>query len=242
LASFGNCWFLCTQTTRFFCTKILLVLHWLGDSRFSAQFMVKNVVCFSDIFHWKKWWKIQIFFTFSKLPFEFFTSNSQNSENVLSFSLPFSVEYVWKTNNIFHHKLCWKTWISQPVLAGILKKKLSWEAPFLYHWITDRREESWIFVRLTTGRNTAVVDHSWSPSFVTEAWGYDCVSHWIIVCMAEVWVRLTIGMVYTDPSSMEAHPLLIFPFALNWIMNWVHYNMTLLHWHKRIELKFATNL
>jgi hypothetical protein len=28
-----------------------ICLHWLGDSRFSAQFMVKNVVCFSDIFH-----------------------------------------------------------------------------------------------------------------------------------------------------------------------------------------------
>jgi hypothetical protein len=27
--------------------------HWLGDSSFSAQFTVKNVVCFSDIFHWK---------------------------------------------------------------------------------------------------------------------------------------------------------------------------------------------
>jgi hypothetical protein len=25
--------------------------HWLGDSNFSAQFTVKNVDCFSDIFH-----------------------------------------------------------------------------------------------------------------------------------------------------------------------------------------------
>jgi hypothetical protein len=25
--------------------------HWLGDPSFPAQFMVKNVVCFSDIFH-----------------------------------------------------------------------------------------------------------------------------------------------------------------------------------------------
>jgi hypothetical protein len=24
--------------------------HWLGDANFSAQFTVKNVVCFSDIF------------------------------------------------------------------------------------------------------------------------------------------------------------------------------------------------
>jgi hypothetical protein len=34
----------------------LSLTHWLGDSSFSAQFMVKNVVCFSNIFHWKKWW------------------------------------------------------------------------------------------------------------------------------------------------------------------------------------------
>jgi hypothetical protein len=27
--------------------------HWLGDSNFSAQFMVKNVICFSDIFQRK---------------------------------------------------------------------------------------------------------------------------------------------------------------------------------------------
>jgi hypothetical protein len=33
----------------------------------------------------------------------------------LSFSATFSVKNVWKTNNIFHHKLCWKTQISQPV-------------------------------------------------------------------------------------------------------------------------------
>jgi hypothetical protein len=50
--------------------------HWLGDSRFSAQFMVKNAVCFSDIFHWKKQWKIQVFFTFFELSLEFFTLNS----------------------------------------------------------------------------------------------------------------------------------------------------------------------
>jgi hypothetical protein len=74
----------------------------------------ENVVCFSDIFHWKKWWKIQIFFNSFELPFEFFTSDSQNSENVLSFSLPFLVKNVWKTNNVFHHKLCWKI-CSQPV-------------------------------------------------------------------------------------------------------------------------------
>jgi hypothetical protein len=32
--------------------------------------------------------------TLFELPFEFFTSNSQNGENVLSFSLPFSVKNV----------------------------------------------------------------------------------------------------------------------------------------------------
>jgi hypothetical protein len=26
------------------------IVHWLGDSNFSAKFTVKNVVCFSDIF------------------------------------------------------------------------------------------------------------------------------------------------------------------------------------------------
>jgi hypothetical protein len=34
----------------------------------------------------------------------------------LPFSLPFSVKNVWETNNIFRRKLCWKTWISQPVI------------------------------------------------------------------------------------------------------------------------------
>jgi hypothetical protein len=30
---------------------IKIALHWWGDSKFSAQFTVKNVNCFSDIFH-----------------------------------------------------------------------------------------------------------------------------------------------------------------------------------------------
>jgi hypothetical protein len=35
--------------------------HWLGDSSFSAQFMGKNVVCFSDIFHRKSSEKFKSF-------------------------------------------------------------------------------------------------------------------------------------------------------------------------------------
>jgi hypothetical protein len=48
---------------------------------------------FFQVFHLKleKWWK----------SFENFTT--------------FSVKNVWKTNNIFYRKLCWKIWISQPV-------------------------------------------------------------------------------------------------------------------------------
>jgi hypothetical protein len=35
--------------------------HWLGDSSFSAQFTVKNVVCFSDIFTEKSSEKFNFF-------------------------------------------------------------------------------------------------------------------------------------------------------------------------------------
>jgi hypothetical protein len=35
----------------------------------------------------------------------------------------FSVKNVWKTNDIFHSKLCWKNWICQPVLIIISYKE-----------------------------------------------------------------------------------------------------------------------
>jgi hypothetical protein len=42
----------------------------------------------------------------------------------LKFSPPFSVKNVWKTNSILHHKLCWKTWISQPLGMQKFKAKV----------------------------------------------------------------------------------------------------------------------
>jgi hypothetical protein len=66
--------------------------HWLGDSIFPTQFTVKNVVCFSHIFHWNTWWNLEGFFTPFQLSFEFFTSNRKGGENVLGFPPSFS----WK--------------------------------------------------------------------------------------------------------------------------------------------------
>jgi hypothetical protein len=60
----------------------------LEDSNFPAQFIVKNVICFSDIFQTfftKKNGEILKAFTPFQLSFEFFTSNRKRGENVLGF-------------------------------------------------------------------------------------------------------------------------------------------------------------
>jgi hypothetical protein len=60
----------------------LIWLHWLAGSNFPAQFTVKNVICFSDIFSLQKMVK---FFTPFQVSFEFFTSNWKSGENGLGF-------------------------------------------------------------------------------------------------------------------------------------------------------------
>jgi hypothetical protein len=76
-------------------------LHWLADSIFTAQFTVKNVVCFLDIFHWKKWWNFQSFFTSFQLSFKFFTSNRKSGENALGFPPSFQLKIDGKQTRFF---------------------------------------------------------------------------------------------------------------------------------------------
>jgi hypothetical protein len=75
--------------------QICILRHWLADSKYSAQFTVKNVVCFLNIFHWKNWWNFQCFFTPFQLSFKFFTSNRKSS-----------VKKLWKFHHFFSEKCC----------------------------------------------------------------------------------------------------------------------------------------
>jgi hypothetical protein len=69
-----------------------LYSHWLGDSNFSAQFTVKNVDCFSDIFTEKNG---EIFKPFSPL-FNFLSNFSPQTGKV--------VKKLWKFYHFFTEK------------------------------------------------------------------------------------------------------------------------------------------
>jgi hypothetical protein len=68
---------------------------------FSPKKVVKNSKQFTILWVWGEKFKRKL----------------KRGEKYLNFSPLFSVKNVWKTNNIFHYKLCWKSWISQPVLT-----------------------------------------------------------------------------------------------------------------------------
>jgi hypothetical protein len=85
----------------------------------------KNVVCFSDIFHSKKWWNFESFFTPFQLYFEFFTLNWKSGENVLGFPPSFWLQIDGKQTTFFtensaekfefsnqcRHKYSWYLWV-----------------------------------------------------------------------------------------------------------------------------------
>jgi hypothetical protein len=84
-------------------------MYWLTlVGRFKIFSTIYGEKCrlFFRHFSLKKWWNFETFFTPFQLSFNFFTSNWKSGEKALKIS---------KTNDIFHHKLCWKIWISQPV-------------------------------------------------------------------------------------------------------------------------------
>jgi hypothetical protein len=64
-------WLFCSPAIRAEFT-VFSLLRRLADPFFPAQFTVKNVICSSDIFHWKKWWKFESFFTPFQLSFRVF--------------------------------------------------------------------------------------------------------------------------------------------------------------------------
>ena len=89
-----------------------------------------------QVFQWKNWWKmfwiLQKFFT-EKVSekFEMFSwlfglfhifhlQNEKSGENILSFSLTFSVKNFCNIQNIFHKSFHRKTWNVQPVWIGYL--------------------------------------------------------------------------------------------------------------------------
>jgi hypothetical protein len=77
--------------------------HWLENSKFSAEFSAKKSCLFSVNFLLETRWKTQNIFT----TFQFKVTNSKESWKGVK-KLSKLVENVWKTNNIFHCRLCWK--------------------------------------------------------------------------------------------------------------------------------------